>query len=65
MPLIWGITKVVPKTQEDAANFDVLIYTFMEAYYDLRKSCPLGDLRIHLSVEGSAEEVGAHDAEVL
>ena len=58
--LVFGVTKIIPKAQEDAAKFDLVVETFREAYSQLRTACPGGDLRIHLSVEAnSAEEVGA------
>ena len=58
--LVFGITKIIPKVQEDAAQFDLVVETFREAYSQLRTACPGGDLRIHLSVEAdSPEEVGA------
>lgn len=58
--LIFGITKIVSKKQEDLANYEILKLTFDEAYTQLRKMCPGGDLHIHLYVEAdSAEKVGA------
>lgn len=58
--LVFGVTKIIPKVQEDAANFDLLTLTFAEAYFELRRACPRGDLRIHLSVEAATrEDVGA------
>ena len=58
--LVFSITKIVEKKQEDLANFDILGLTFAEAHAELRKTCPGGDLHIHLFVEAdSADEVGA------
>jgi hypothetical protein len=62
--LIWSVTRLVPflvqKSLIDQRTLErVLQDEFMTAYRDLRSSCPKGDLRIHLSVEGSPEEVGA------
>ena len=58
--LIFGVTRIVLKRQEDLANFDLLTLTFAEAYFELRRACPRGDLRIHLSVEAdTADGVGA------
>ena len=58
--LIWGITRIVPEIKEKAATNrrELLVYEFVTAYEQLRASCPNGDLRIHLSVEGSREAVG-------
>jgi len=57
--LMFGITKLVSKKQEDLAGFDLMALTFAEAYAELRRACPRGDLRIHLSIEAdSAEEIG-------
>lgn len=56
---VFGITKIVPKKQEDLAGFDLVSLTFTEAYAELRRVVPLGDLRIHLSAEAhSAAEAG-------
>lgn len=62
--LVFGVTKIVSKKQEDLASFDIVALTFAEAYAELRRACPLGDLRIHLYVEAdSAAEVGVKFAE--
>jgi hypothetical protein len=63
MPLVWGITRIVSHKQERAAyDKHALLYDeFMTAYAALRRACPNGDLRIHLSVEGTREEVGADE----
>ena len=60
MSLIWGVTRIVPFVQKESAinKEQMLVFEFMMAYNDLRKSCSKGDLRIHLSVEGSREDVG-------
>lgn len=59
--LVWGITRIVPFVQEQhAQDTDHLMTSeFLAAYRVLRSECPKGDLRIHLSVEGTEEEVGA------
>jgi hypothetical protein len=58
--LIFGITKIIPFIQEQHVKFDLIGLTVAEAHAELRKSCPKGDLHIHLYVEAeSAEEVGA------
>ena len=64
MPLIWGVTRVVPFIKESAEHDkeQLLIFEFMTAYNDLRKACSKGDLRIHLSVEGNRHDVGANTA---
>ncbi len=60
--LVFGVTKIVSKKQADAAVVgarEFSLHYFIEAYEELRKACPGGDLRIHLSVEAdSAKEVG-------
>jgi hypothetical protein len=60
MPLVWGITRIIPFVKENAAidKQALLIFEFMTAYTQLRKDVPKGDLRIHLSVEGGIEELG-------
>jgi hypothetical protein len=65
MPLVWGVTKIVPFAHENHAidKEQLLVFEFMSAYKDLRAVCPKGNLRIHLSVEGSADEVGAKETE--
>jgi hypothetical protein len=49
--LVFGITKIISKKQEDLAGFELVALTCAEAYAELRRVCPLGDLRIHLSTE--------------
>lgn len=57
--LRFAVTKIVSKLEEDLANYDIVGVTFAEAYAELRKACPGGDLYIHLYVEAdSAEQVG-------
>lgn len=65
MSLIWGVTRIVPFVRENLAvdKERLLVFEFMTAYNDLRKSCSKGDLRIHLSVEGSREDVGVRRIE--
>jgi hypothetical protein len=58
--LIFGTTKVVTKLQEEHGGRELLLHTFVEAYEELRRAVPGGDLTIHLYVEAkSAESVGA------
>jgi len=58
--LVFGTRRVVSKRMEDTANFDLPAQMFAEAYTELRRAVPKGDLIIHLYVEAdSAEEVGA------
>ena len=66
MPLVWGVTRIVPFIKESLAldKEQLLIFEFMTAYNNLRRSCSKGDLRIHLSVEGSRDDVGASEEEV-
>ena len=65
MSLIWGVTRIIPFDAEYLAvdKEDLLVHEFMTAYTLLRASCSRGDLRLHLSVEGSREEVGAQIGE--
>lgn len=49
--VVFGITRIISKAQEDRAGFDLVALEFAQAYAALRKDCPLGDLRIHLSIE--------------
>lgn len=59
--LVFRITKIVPKLQEDAGKYDVVGAYFAEAYADLRKACLDGDLRIDLSVEVDMEKGETND----
>ena len=63
MPLVWGVTRIVPRRNEEYANDpqQLVMHEFLTAYLELRRACPNGDLRIHLSVEGTREEVGADE----
>jgi hypothetical protein len=58
--LIFGVTKLVSEHEERLSNSrNVVLSRFTEAYEELRRACPKGTLRIHLSVEAdSAAEVG-------
>lgn len=59
--LIYGVTKIVSlrSEQQSIDSRQLLAMTFVEAHEELRRVCPLGDLRIHLSVEvDSPEEAG-------
>lgn len=49
----WSIRRQVPFKQEELAHHRerMLVYEFMTAYKELRRSCPQGDLVIHLSVD--------------
>lgn len=52
----FSIFKIVSQRQENASVATHLAATmFAEAYADLRRACPDGDLQIHLSVEEPAE----------
>jgi len=58
--LVFGIRKIVSQVEEKNAKFDIVGLRFAEAYDELRKACPGGNLVIYLYVEAnSAEEVGA------
>jgi hypothetical protein len=58
--LVFGIMKIVSFKQEQHATVDLPTATFAEAYAELRRACPRGDICIHLFIEAnSAEEVGA------
>lgn len=55
---MYGITKVVSQRQENEGSVDIVRLTLAEAYAALRRACPRGDLKMHLSIEAdSAEEV--------
>lgn len=60
--LIYGITKIVSERERqqsvDAAGGPlVVLQRFIEAYDELRRSAPKGDLKIHLYVEVEKEDM--------
>ena len=58
--LIFGNRKIVSHTKEVAGGPDYVLHTFIEAYEELRRVCPRGDIMIYLSVEvDRAEDFGA------
>lgn len=56
-----SIDKIVSQKQEEAAHGAVgtdsyiTLHTFVEAYTELRRVAPKGDLHIHLSIEETDE----------
>ena len=56
---VCAITKIIPKREREEARFDIAALTFAEAYTELQRVCPSGDLRIHLSIEADTlDEAG-------
>lgn len=51
-----SIDKIVSLKQEQLAGYDIVALTFAEAYAELRRKCPTGDLHIHLRVEEDVED---------
>lgn len=51
----YTITKIVSQTGENIAKCDLPASVFAETYAALRRACPHGDLRIHLSIDSTME----------
>jgi hypothetical protein len=52
---MWEISRIVPRKAEKLSRFDLAVEEFNQAYADLRKECPEGDLTIRLSVGDNHE----------
>jgi hypothetical protein len=58
-----SINKIVSLKQEQLAGYDIVALTFAEAYAELRRGCPTGDLHIHLHIDAPEEEPEEPDQE--
>jgi ABC-type enterochelin transport system substrate-binding protein len=53
---MFEIRKIVSEVEEKNDKFDIVGLRFAEAYDELRKACPNGNLVIHLYVETDSIE---------
>ena len=50
-PLVVSIARTIPQVEEPLGYTDLVFMTFKEAYEELRRLAPIGDLHLHLSIE--------------